>query len=159
VKFIAMVQALVDSGVDFVIIGGWSAILHGSSYVTNDLDVCYSRRPENLKRLAGTLAPFHPRLRDLPRDLPFVWDDSTLRNGAVFTLSTDLGPLDLLAEVVGLGGYEEVKAHSVSVEAFDRNVWTLDLPSLIRAKRAAGREKDLRVLPELEGLLEAEEPE
>jgi hypothetical protein len=47
----------------------------------------------------------------------------------------------------------------VSVEAFDRNVWTLDLPSLIPAKRAAGREKDLRVLPELEGLLEAEEPE
>jgi hypothetical protein len=159
VKLIAMVQALVDSGVDFVIIGGWSAILHGGSSVTNDLDVCYSTRPENLNRLAGTLAPFHPRLRDLPKDLPFVWDEATLRNGAIFTLSTDLGPLDLLAEVVGLGGFEEVKAHSVSVEAFDRNVWTLDLPSLIRAKRAAGREKDLRALPELEGLLEAEEPE
>lgn len=158
-KFIAMVQTLVDSGVDFVIIGGWSAILHGSSYVTNDLDICYSRRHDNLQRLAGTLAPFHPRLRDVPKELPFVWDEATLRNGAMFTLSTDLGPLDLLAEVAGLGGYEEVKAHSVSVEAFDRNVWTLDLPSLIRAKRAAGREKDLRVLPELEGLLEAEEPE
>jgi hypothetical protein len=102
VKFIAMVQALVDSGVDFVIIGGWSAILHGSSYVTNDLDVCYSRRLENLKRLAGTFAPFHPRLRDLPKDLPFVWDEATLRNGAIFALSTDLGPIDLLAEVVGL---------------------------------------------------------
>jgi hypothetical protein len=153
------VQALVDAGVDFVIVGGWSAILHGSSYDTIDLDVCFSRNPDNLKRLAVALWPFHPRLRDLPADLPFVWDHSTLRNGTIFTLSTDLGAIDLLAEVSGLGGFDEVKAGSVLVQAFDRNVWTLDLPSLIRAKRAAGREKDLRILPELESLLEAEEPE
>ncbi|HEV3200213.1 MAG TPA: hypothetical protein VGZ73_20050 [Bryobacteraceae bacterium] len=91
--------------------------------------------------------------------MPFVWDRSTLRNGTVSTLSTDLGAIDLLAEVSGLGGFDEVKACSILVQAFDRSVWTLDLPSLIRAKRAAGREKDLRILPELEGLLEAEEPE
>ena len=71
-NFITAVHALVDAGVDFAIIGGWSAILHGSSNVTNDLDVCFSRQPENLKRLAGALAPFHPRLRDLPGDLSFV---------------------------------------------------------------------------------------
>ena len=156
---ITAVHALVDAGVDFVIIGGWSAILHGSSNVTNDLDVCYSRQPENLKRLAGALAPFHPWLRDLPEDLPFVWDEATLHNETNFTLPTDLGGIDLLAEVSGLGGFEEVKASSVLVHAFDRNVWTLDLPSLIKAKRAAGREKDLRALPELEGLLEAQESE
>jgi hypothetical protein len=158
-NFITAVHALVDAGVDFAIIGGWSAILHGSSNVTNDLDVCFSRQPENLKRLAGALAPFHPRLRDLPGDLSFVWDEATLHNGTNFTLSTDLGGIDLLAEVSGLGGFEEVKASSVLVQAFDRDVWTLDLPSLIKAKRAAGREKDLRALPELEGLLEAQESE
>lgn len=158
-NFIAAVQTLVDQGVDFVIIGGWSAILHGSSYITSDLDLCYSRQPDNLKRLAKALAPFHARLRDMPRNLPFIWDEATLRNGTIFTLSTDLGEIDLLAEVSGLGGFEEVKKNSVLVQAFDRNVWTLDLPGLIRAKRAAGREKDLRSLPELESLLEAEEPE
>jgi hypothetical protein len=121
--------------------------------------VCFSRKLDNLKRLAEALRPFHPRRRDLPEDLPFVWDRSTLRNGTVSTLSTDLGAIDLLAEVSGLGGFDEVKACSILVQAFDRSVWTLDLPSLIRAKRAAGREKDLRILPELEGLLEAEEPE
>jgi hypothetical protein len=159
VNFIAAVQALVDEGADFVIIGGWSAILHGSSSITNDLDICYSRSPDNLKRLAAALAAFHPRLRDLPEDLPFVWDKATLRNAAFLTRSTDLGAIDLLAEVTGLGSFAEVKANSISVQAFDREVWTLDLPALIRAKRAAGRAKDLQVLPELEGLLEAGEPE
>ena len=148
-----------DAGVDFAIIGGWAAILHGGANVTNDLDVCYSRQPENLMRLAGALAPFHPRLRDLPGDLPFVWDAATLHNGTNFKLWTDFGGIDLLAEVSGLGGFEEVKESSVLVRVFDRDVWTLDLPSLIKAKRAAGREKDLRALPELEGLLEAQESE
>ena len=158
-NFIAAVQALVDGGADFVIIGGWSAILHGSSSVTNDLDICYSRSPNNLPRVVAALTLFHPRLRDLPQNLPFVWDQATLRNTAILTLSTDLGAVDLLTEVTGLGGFEEVKANSILVQAFDREVWTLNLPALIRAKRAAGRAKDLQVLPELEGLLESGEPE
>ena len=158
-KVVTAVHALVDAGVDFSIIGGWCAILHGGANATNDLDVCYSRQPENLKRLAGALAPFHPRLRGLPGDLPFVWDAATLHNGTNFKLWTDFGGIDLLAEVSGLGAFEEVKASSILVHVFDRDVWTLDLPSLIKAKRAAGREKDLRALSELEGLLEAQEKE
>jgi hypothetical protein len=152
------VQALVDAGAEFVIIGGWSAILHGSRLMTDDLDICFSRSRENLRCLARALAPFHPRLRDVPEGLPFVWDDTTLRNGTIFTLDTDLGGIDLLAEVSGLGTFDDVKAASIAVEAFGRPVWTLDLRSLIKAKRAAGREKDLWALPELESLLEAEEP-
>jgi hypothetical protein len=158
-NFIALVQALVDGGVDFVIIGGWCAILHGSSYLTNDLDICYSRAPGNLKRLAAALAPYHPKLRGVPAGLPFVWDEVTLRNGSLFTLSTDLGILDLMAEVAGVGGFGEAKVHSIQVQAFGRTVCTLDLPSLIQAKRSAGREKDLRLLPELESLLESQNRE
>jgi len=154
----AAIQALADGGVNFVIIGGWSAILNGSAYITNDLDICFARDPENLRRLALALAPFHPRLRALPAGLPFVWDQATLRNGTVFTLDTDLGEIDLLAEVAGLGTFEEVTAGSAATEAFGRKVRTLDLKSLIKAKRAAGREKDLGLLPELESLLEAQEP-
>ena len=85
--------------------------------------------------------------------MPFLWDERTLQNGTVFTLGTELGEIDLLAEVSGLGAYDQVKAHSTMVEAFDRRVATLDLPSLTEAKRAAGREKDLSALPELESLL------
>ena len=127
-NFITLVQALVDEGVDFVIIGGWCAILHGSSYLTNDLDICYSRMQGNLTRLAAVLAPYHPKLRDLPAGFPFVWGEATLRNGTTFTLSTDLGIVDLMAEVAGVGDFEATKAHSIQVQAFGRSVWTLDLP-------------------------------
>jgi hypothetical protein len=152
------VRALVDAGVEFVVIGGWSAIINGSRFMTDDLDICYARKPENLRRLAQALAPYHPRLRGLPDGLPFVWDEATLRNGTVFTLTTDLGDIDLLGEVSGLGSFDEVRAGAYLAKAFGRTVWTMDLKSLIKAKRAAGRNKDLTVLPELESLLEAEEP-
>jgi hypothetical protein len=157
-NFIAAVQALVDAEVDFVIIGGWSAILHGSAYTTDDLDICFSRDRDNLGRLAQALAPYHPRMRDFPSGLPFIWD-TTLRNGTVFTLSTDLGIIDLLAEVAGVGDFAAVKSHAVSTNAFERKVLTLDLPSLIASKRAAGRVKDLQVLHELESLADAQQPE
>ena len=149
------VQTLCDAEVDFVVVGGVSATFHGSSRVTYDLDICYSRAPHNLRRLAGALAPFHPRPREFPVDLPFIWDAATLRNATVFTLQTDIGEIDLLAEVMGLGPFDDVKAHSITVEGFGRRILTIDLPALIRAKRACGREKDINGLPELESLLEA----
>jgi hypothetical protein len=156
-QFEKAVQTLCDAGVEFVVIGGLSAALHGSAQVTYDLDICYSRSSSNLRLLAAALAPFHPRPRGVPAGLPFVWDEVTLRNAAVFTLQTDIGEIDLLAEVAGLGAFEDVKKHSIIVEAFDRRIATLDLPGLIRAKRAAGRKKDLSALVELESLLEAED--
>jgi predicted nucleotidyltransferase len=151
------VQALCDHQVEFVIIGGVAATLHGSSRVTYDLDVCYSRSSPNLKRLITALAPFHPRPRGFPESLPFDWDDATLRNATVLTLQTEIGEIDLLAEVAGLGGFQQVQAHALPVSAFGREFLALDLHGLILAKRASGRPKDLDALPELEGLLETEE--
>ena len=152
-----IVQDLCDAGVEFVVIGGWAAIFHGSVHVTNDLHICYSRTKLNLSRLASVLAPYHPHPRDFPEGLPFVWDASTLANGTTFTLTTDIGVLDLLAEVAGIGTYADAHAASVEIEAFGRRLRALDLRSLIRSKKAAGRPKDLLMLPELEGLLEASE--
>ena len=154
-NFERVIQHLCDGDVDFVVIGGWAAIFHGSAHVTNDLDICYSRDKENLRRLAGVLAPYHPRPRGFPDGLPFVWDAATLANGTMFTLTTDLGIIDLLAEVSGIGTYADAHAASVEIDAFGRRLRALDLPALIRAKKAAGRPKDLLILPELEGLFEA----
>lgn len=150
---------LCSAGVEFVVIGGVAGTLHGSAMVTFDLDLCYSRAPDNLRRLAKALAPFNPRPRDFPKDLPFVWDEVTIRSGSLFTLVSDLGDIDLLAEVSGIGSYEQVKERSVAVEAYGHRFPILSLRGLIRAKRAAGREKDVRALPELESLLEAQDPE
>jgi len=147
---------LARSEVEFVVVGGVAATLHGSAYQTFDLDICYSRDPANLERLAAALAPFRPRLRGAPADLRFEWDFRTLRNAMNLTLSTDLGDLDLLGEITGIGTYREVKAKSRTVELQGLNLSILSLRGLIEAKRAAGREKDLRA--ELEALSEATEP-
>ena len=64
----------------------------------------------------------------------------------------------MLGEVLGLGSYAEVKSRSIVVEAYGCRISTLDLRGLIQAKRAAGRDKDMYALAELESLLEAEEP-
>ena len=76
-----------------------------------------------------------------------------------FRLVTDVEWIDLLAEISGLGSYDEARAESVEVDTFARRVRTLDLKSLIKSKRAAGRENDIAGLRELESLLEAAEPE
>ncbi|MBI2687599.1 MAG: hypothetical protein HYX27_14910 [Acidobacteria bacterium] len=138
-QFETAIQALCDAGVEFIVVGGLSAAFHGSATLTYDLDICYSRELSNLRKLSIALAPFSPRPREFPTGLPFLWDETTLRNGSIFTLRTSIGEVDLLAEVAGVGSFNDVKAHSISVEAFSRQVLTLDLPSLIKAKRAAGR--------------------
>ncbi|MEO5923759.1 MAG: hypothetical protein ABIR70_08045 [Bryobacteraceae bacterium] len=157
--FASAVRAMCDANVDFVVIGGLAANLLGSRRTTYDVDFCFARNRDNLHRLAMALAPLHPRLRGLPPELPFIWDDRALSNGTVFTLQTDLGDIDLLAEVAGLGTFDDVKARSIAVTVFDRTFLTLDLPALIAAKKAAGRPKDLEALLELESLLEAQEPD
>lgn len=150
-----IVHRLANGNVRFVIVGGVAATVHGSSFTTDDLDVCYARDKINLERLAETLAPLNPRLRGAPDDLPFVWDAETLRRGLNFTLRTDLGNIDLLGEVSGIGTYEQAQEAAIKVMLFSTECSVLSLEKLIAAKRAAGRTKDKLVLPELEALLEA----
>ncbi len=94
-----IIPPLVRARVDFILIGGMAAILHGSARVTFDVDVVYSRTDQNIERLAAALAPHGPHLRGAPRDLPFSWDARTSRNGLNFTLATNLGDVDLFGEV------------------------------------------------------------
>jgi len=151
------IRTLCDGGVEFIVIGGVAAVLHGSAVVTFDLDILYSRTGSNVRRLADALAPFHPRPRGFPQGLPFVWDAATLRNSSVLTLIKDLGDLDLLAEVAGVGSYTEAELKAVPIDAHGRHFLILDLRDLLRSKRAAGRPKDLAAIAELESLLEAQE--
>jgi len=147
-------KSLIKNKVEFVIIGGVAVIAHGVPYATFDLGFCYARSLENLKKIVAALAPFKPRLRGFPTNLPFTWDERTLQNGTNFTLETDIGDIDLLGEVAGVGSYAEVFANSTTLKLFDDDVRVLSLDDLIKAKRAAGRPKDLFVLPQLETLQE-----
>lgn len=144
-----LLDALAGSRVDAVIVGGVALVLRGSSRVTLDLDVCYSRTRQNLRRLALALAPFRPRLRGAPPELPFLWDERTLESGLNFTLTTDLGDIDILGEIPGIGGYAEAAAGASELPIGDVRMLVMGLDALERAKRAAGRAKDLLDLAEI----------
>jgi len=147
-----LLTALCEAEVSFIVIGGMAAVTQGSSYVTADLDIFYERHRLNFAKIATALQPFHPRLRGVDQDLPFVLDESTLRSGMNLTLTTDAGDLDLLGEISGFSGFEDVKRQSEEIELYHHRIWVLTLDGLIHSKEATGRPKDLRLLPELKAL-------
>ncbi len=147
-----IVRHLVSQHVDFVVVGGLAMAVHGSSYLTKDLDVCYNRTAANLAAIVTALAPLHPYLRGGPPGLPFRLDVPTLQAGLNFTFITDLGDLDLLGEVSGIGDYSQALAQSQEEEMFGMRVRVLTLDGLIAAKKAAGRNKDRAHVLELEEL-------
>lgn len=150
----ALIAALRAEQVRFVVIGAVALSLRGGTRVTFDLDVCYERSRDNAARLERALVGLHPRMRGAAPELPFVWDRTTIRSGSNFTLTTDLGDLDLLGEVTGLGGYAETYAVAGEVDVDGEALFVLTLAGLERAKRAAGRAKDLIDLAEITALRE-----
>jgi hypothetical protein len=152
--FKAALGALVGAGVRFIIVGGAAATAHGAARLTQDLDVVYARDPGNIRRLTNALAPHAPYLRGVPPGLPFRFDDATVKRGLNFTLTTSLGDLDLLGEIVGGGGFDALVPDTVELELFGLRCLCLNLGKLVEVKRAAGRPKDLEALAELESLLE-----
>lgn len=153
-RFGELLRTLAAGGVEFIVVGGVAAAAHGSPRSTQDVDVVYSRSRANLQKLVDAMAVHEPYLRGAPPGLPFRFDLETLRAGLNFTLITDLGWLDLLGEIAGGGRYEDLVSHSISVTAFGIECRVLDLETLIRTKRMAGRPKDLEGIAELESLRE-----
>ncbi len=145
---------LTVAGVEFIVVGGVAGTLHGSAFITQDLDVVYARHRENIRRLAVALQAHQPYLRGAPGGLPFQWDERTIRNGLNFTLTTSFGDLDLLGEATGGGAYEDLLLHTAEVNGFGVRFRLLNLDKLIVLKRAAGRPKDLAIIAELQGILE-----
>lgn len=145
--------------VGFVIVGGIAIRGHGGNYITEDLDICYSRTNENFKKLADVLAPLRPRPRGVDKDLSFVFDWTTLQHGTNFTFVTDLGDIDLLGEVKGVGTFDDLLRESLEIDLDGYKAHILSIPSLIVAKEAAGRPKDEPGLKVLYALQEAESNE
>ena len=148
--FNALLRLLVENKVEFIIVGGAAATAHGSARLTLDLDVVYRRTTENITRMVDALKSIQPYLRGAPPGLPFDWSAPTIQKGLNFTLVTTLGALDLLGEIVGGGGYEQLRPETIEVEIAGVTCLCLNLDRLITVKRAAGRPKDLEVIAELQ---------
>lgn len=147
-----LLAALRAARVDFLVVGGVAATIHGSRRRAADLDVLYSREPANLRRMAKALSAHEPYPRGAPKGLPFRWDERTVAAGWNFTLSTRLGDLDLFAEVTGGGRYEDLLPETDEVVVLGHSVRVLRFDALIETMRALGRPRDVEAAAELEAL-------
>ena len=157
---VALLEALHDAAVRFVLIGGMAAVLHGDVGVTVDIDIAPARDPDNLQRLAAALRALDARIRAdaVPDGLPFDRSAGFLRNlgpGGILNLTTRAGALDVSFTPAGTGGYDDLKGDAVTMDASeDVSILVASLGDVIRSKSAADREKDRQALPRLHELLE-----
>ena len=147
-----LLGCLAIGGVDFVVVGGYAAVLHGSPRITQDLDICYSREKHNLRSLGAVLLDLNARLSGVDEDVPFMPDEATLARVELLTLETDRGKLDLLATPAGAPSYSELAARAPEYDIGGFVVRIAAVRDLIAMKEAAGRPKDLADLAELDAI-------
>jgi hypothetical protein len=149
----AIVAAFNRHRVRYIVIGALAAIAQQAPIdPTRDIDFTPEMTQANLRRLSAALEELGARIRtpDVTDGLPFDHDGASLARATVWNLICALGEFDISFRPSGIeGGYAELfeRAHLVEVE--DVKVRIADLADVIRSKEAAGRPKDLRVLPAL----------
>ena len=151
--FLEILMILLTHKVDFIVVGGVCAVIHGAPITTFDLDIVHSRSPENLEHLFSALKDLDAcyRGREDQRLKPKV---SHLSSPGHHLLTTNRGPLDLLG-TIGIGlSYEDLVQHTVEIEVSDLRVRILELSTLIEVKKETANDKDRAMIPILERTLE-----
>ena len=150
-----LLEVLVDQGVDFVLVGGYAAALHGASRPTEDVDVTPSTTTDNLTKLTKALQRLNAKIRTdaVPEGLPFSTSAEAMRGLLMLNLTTKYGDLDITFHPSGTDGYPDLIKN-----AEERNLGTVTiriatLADIVRSKAAAGRDKDIEALTELYELL------
>ena len=145
--FSGILKTLLDFRVDFIVVGGVAATLHGVPVATFDLDIVHSRTPENLERLERALNHLDARYRGDPRNLRP--DREVLASSGHHLLMTRMGPLDVLGAIEMGANFDSLSPRSVVMEIEGNQFRVLTLETLIRLKEKSTHEKDLLRLPVL----------
>ena len=154
VSILDILRRLIDHDVEFVLIGGMAAVAFGSSLTTEDLDVAAPLTEQNAARLLAALKDINPRHRMNPMLTALTETPASLSKFENLYLVTDLGQLDVLARIAGIGPYPDVRRASVEIDFHGRKVHILGLEALIRSKEALNRQKDLPAIVHLKAILE-----
>lgn len=149
---IHILDRLNEHGVEYVVVGGLAAVLHGAAVNTLDVDVVMAFTPENVERLHAALQGINPRFRFTPQRVPLHDDWHDLVAFKNLNLITDLGVLDVLGELPGVGTVGKLTGRTVGFAVGGVQFRMLDLDTLIAAKTAAGRPKDKLAVMELQAV-------
>ena len=149
-----ILAVLAEQRVDYVMIGGLAATIHGSDLVTFDIDITPATDDENLARLSRALDELDARIRtrDAPDGLPFAHDAASLARATVWNLVTNAGDLDLAMMPDGTQGYDDLRRDAIAITIIGIPTRVAALADVSRPKEAAGREKDRAALPMLRRL-------
>jgi len=142
----ALLMRLKGSGLEFVVIGGLCVVYHGVPVATFDLDICCPFGEENVRKIESAVKDLNPVHRLTANKLPLEETRSSFKDLKNIYLQTNLGKLDCLSEVAGLGSYEQVLQQSILHRMSFGEFRMLNLDALIASKSAAGREKDLEAV-------------
>lgn len=141
--------------VDYVIVGGFAAVVRGSSLPTRGINIVPSRSSDNLDRLGRALRRMGAQIRTDGDPVPAPLDGPFLANmPMMLNLVTEFGEMDLTFVPAGrAGGYEGWRIGATPEEVSDGlMVVVASLDDIIDSKRSANRPKDLMALPYLESL-------
>lgn len=147
-----LLRRLTAGGVDFVVIGAFAVVLHGSARLTRDLDIIFAPDGGNLEALGRVLVTLEAKLRDVDEDVPFMPDAGTLAGVQLLTLTTTSGWLDVHRTVDGAPPYDRLRRNAERMDVGDFFVLVASPDDLIAMKRAAGRGQDLADIAELEAI-------
>lgn len=147
-----LLERLCEAKIEFVIVGGYAAMLHGSALITRDLDICAILTEETIERLRATLKDLKPSHRFTPQRLSFLTVPAPGAAVDNIYLETELGPVDVLGSILGIGDFAAVNAHALEIEVFGKKCRIISLEDLIVAKEAVGRDKDKLAAKELRAI-------
>lgn len=155
--FSNLLRLLLENKIEFVLIGGMAAVVHGASQVTEDIDICAAIDPKQVEKLRACLRELHPKHRMTSQKLSFIEFPEETGNLKNLYLQTDWGILDVIGTVTGVGNYDAVLKSAVEIELFGSPCRVLGIEGLISAKQALGREKDLATVRELKAIRKLQE--
>jgi predicted nucleotidyltransferase len=150
--FSTLIAKLTDAGFEFVIIGGYAAVTHGSSQVTRDLDICAVLTEDTVGVLRHALHEWNPRHRLTPQRISFLAFPQAGERLNNLYLETDVGVIDILSSVLGVGDFARLKARAERLEIDGRACFVMSIDDLILAKEAMTRDKDVITAKELRAI-------
>ena len=150
--YLDLLARLVKQQVCFVLIGGYACIVHGGTLNTVDVDVCCDFTPENLIRLQEAIKDLNPVHRMTPQRLPLDLTAENCKALKNLYLDTDLGQLDCISTVQGLGDFAQVEQLSQAIESEGIRLKVLNRDALIQSKKTMNRPRDREAVRELEAI-------
>jgi hypothetical protein len=135
-SFREILEVLNHNEVEYIVVGGVAAVIHGAPTTTFDLDTLVRLTAPNAKRLARALAQLDARFREHQTILRPTIDD--ILAGGRLLLMTQAGPLDVLGFIGDHQRYEDLLGVSSEIEMSMGSLRVLDLEALIAEKRAHG---------------------